>query len=1070
MKFNKKGKKMLERLPELIEGCLIGDEQILNELLELSTSAENCGLFGSATAMGSSLLVTLVRHVASNPSNSSVSLKTLTNVCNNPANRKLICCQDVSNAIGLLPLLVGIINENFSDDDVCGEVAERNCKPILDLLIVLALDEANKTCMIHTDWLLAALINIFKPSSTCSREMKNMAVSLVGSLSLHPDNRVMMLKLPLSITDALFFVISQCKIEIDEFDSDSDSNSENIATIKESCSQAIWALRSFTLNRRVCMKLFKQTEDLALLFRVYNSPLRSIKFVEHLINICANFVQNGHIGVASIINSGACPVIKEILVESGLEIKKWKSNTKKLLVVLCNCLQYIEFRKQFRSLLSSFLVDVVSKPSNEGQTEIKQCSILIALLYIREDKDTNYRHNLLLEFPSIIEVVDTVFVCPRIDTLCSKEASVRRKDFIPLKVILVTLRDLYSDDDTKCNVDKNNNLWNSLLGLIDIYLNNDRTYPDLICSDMDEKICCSDMLKDIVKIMVLLSFRFKDPENNMIDASLFTPASEKLGQLLGVEAEVDVETNQLVEYLISISNNEEIKMMEKNRKGIYLSCSYHSLNSSTEARAALAGYVIELATKTEMTISSDCGFRGSSDEKCHTRVATVSELISMPFYIYIITNQSRWDLLGRVLAEEYMLRKNDSADCTKLILLLEDDVMIPESTWIHRLHDCGSNISQLERTTNNISNYIQLLGNYNNWNIVEQVQNVLCAHEAAKATKQEQEADDVTHTLHNVVDNMILSNKLPNNDQAKFQQLHLESVTSILAATSVESLISRAVDRASAKNEIAIIKASLTAEIHSEAQSSAMGSFANTFVNAIIDTSCRYNAKFISKSESKNMPVNADTDIKLNEHELVQKYNVDEASIESANKKYKDEMELRESLERELAKNREDMMNLQRRVAEPTSISNSKSTTTNTTTTTTTNNNSNNNTDAKQSSMTSSQLYAATPPASARPLFSSPRSVTLSESLSPASSSSPISPLQSNKLGSIMVNPLNYIRHPLKIRGEDINAMNSLLDGMGITEPEEIVMCDDAEIETIASMLKPLPRKVFLKEIQNLIS
>ena len=48
--------------------------------------------------------------------------------------------------------------------------------------------------------------------------------------------------------------------------------------------------------------------------------------------------------------------------------------------------------------------------------------------------------------------------------------------------------------------------------------------------------------------------------------------------------------------------------------------------------------------------------------------------------------------------------------------------------------------------------------------------------------------------------------------------------------------------------------------------------------------------------------------------------------------------------------------------------------------------------------------------------------------------------------------------------------MEALLDDLGISEPAEISYCDSTDIEAIAALLKPVPKRAFLKEISSYAS
>jgi len=112
-------------------------------------------------------------------------------------------------------------------------------------------------------------------------------------------------------------------------------------------------------------------------------------------------------------------------------------------------------------------------------------------------------------------------------------------------------------------------------------------------------------------------------------------------------------------------------------------------------------------------------------------------------------------------------------------------------------------------------------------------------------------------------------------------------------------------------------------------------------------------------------------------------------------------------------------------------------------------------------------FFAATPPSrQSKPLVTSPRNSNLVESYrdTPASVSSPLSTASRTDVGSF--DPLDYIKNPHKCL--ESRAMLLLLEQMGITEIAELALCDASDIHAITMLLKPLPRKLFLKEMSQM--
>ena len=62
--------------------------------------------------------------------------------------------------------------------------------------------------------------------------------------------------------------------------------------------------------------------------------------------------------------------------------------------------------------------------------------------------------------------------------------------------------------------------------------------------------------------------------------------------------------------------------------------------------------------------------------------------------------------------------------------------------------------------------------------------------------------------------------------------------------------------------------------------------------------------------------------------------------------------------------------------------------------------------------------------------------------------------------------PLTYISQPAKAM--NVEELSRLLDSWGISNSFELSHMEEAEVEEVARMLKPIPRKVFLKKMKTL--
>ena len=61
---------------------------------------------------------------------------------------------------------------------------------------------------------------------------------------------------------------------------------------------------------------------------------------------------------------------------------------------------------------------------------------------------------------------------------------------------------------------------------------------------------------------------------------------------------------------------------------------------------------------------------------------------------------------------------------------------------------------------------------------------------------------------------------------------------------------------------------------------------------------------------------------------------------------------------------------------------------------------------------------------------------------------------------------LSYISNPAK--AVNVKGLNSLLDNLGVSHSYELSHMEQAEVEEIARMLKPVPRKVFIEKMKSL--
>ena len=64
--------------------------------------------------------------------------------------------------------------------------------------------------------------------------------------------------------------------------------------------------------------------------------------------------------------------------------------------------------------------------------------------------------------------------------------------------------------------------------------------------------------------------------------------------------------------------------------------------------------------------------------------------------------------------------------------------------------------------------------------------------------------------------------------------------------------------------------------------------------------------------------------------------------------------------------------------------------------------------------------------------------------------------------------PLAYITNVNPSKAVNVEELNTLLDSWGVSHCYELSHMEEEEIQAVAKMLKPIPRKVFLEKMRNL--
>ena len=1022
----------------------------IEELLVYSKEVSNRILFSSESSSGgglrSSLLMACVKFMHINYSSSDETvvvkciqiLETLSNVANNPTNRKVLVSEDaIEKNFDLLPLLVKILNENVNENkhDVSIAIAERFCSPLMELLMTLAGDDDNKAAMVHTEWLLVALVNIFKKSSKCTRIFKNMSVSLLGILCLNIDNRIMMMKLPLSIPDALFSMIQDCNDET-SITTDTKEGSASVLdaakavnAAKDGAAKAVWALRSFSLSRDICIHYSHQQANLRLLVSTVHSSLRSAKFEEHFLQICIHLSLCGVVAVNALFEADAHLFIHSLL-DVGPEIKKWKFNSKKALSVALICASYAQGKHAMRDLFGPLITLVLNEDANKSIGEVKQCIILYVLLYGKEwgvvdeyihhnnDDDNHSQKSLFDTHPLILETISTLMSNAVTLVISSEAPTVRRKDYVPIQVLLVAVSDLLQNESTRATIMKIDTLPVHFSKLIELYIRNSGgSVVDLLNSDADDLRCSADMLKNILTCLVMISFDIRKDDTNTILHDYFmsndlTTNLELLDTQLDADDNSDQENKNLNRILIqrcssSVETGDIMSsavIQASSKSGIFLSSICNSCSSPSSKRAALGALLIDLALKTSKSICCDSSFRGSSEERMKSLTALVSDMFSSEYLVMIVNNDSRYDVFGRCLANFYLSGDIEVSQRPKLVILLEEGTSCHTSGWIADLLECGSVLS-----CKNNEMYSYLKGGYEDWNAVECILDVIATTEVeAEAESSASRTEIEQLSLQSIAGNVIATNKAIAND-IKIQQ----------------------------------IKDDLRAESQAEMILQMQSSFIESFVNTLIESSCVFVSKDVIERNIDNID-KLEKEKTFNACIAEEKKRSEELRFQLSNVQKEVGILQQQQLQRQEQQRQQQQPEQTEDIRQVEFVS-----------------------DSPHKAGLHHQ-YIATPPPSARPLFTSPRSVSISQNDTPATSSYELTPPLREISKSVMINPLEYIRHPKKVT--NLLAMEALLEDYGISEVAEIALCDKDDVGAIAALLKPIPRKAFLKEIDFLTS
>jgi len=1056
--------------------------QVLPELLELSKEPANREYFATPTTttvtvtgegFSSSLLGVILRVVLpkiqdTHETHLVTLLLTLQNVANNPANRKELCNNPEFH---LLEVLAHMLTRNINmNAEAIPEITDMVCIPILELLQTLALDEVNKAAIVQMELLLGVLLDMLAQSKARSRNLKNKTGMLLGSLCLHATNRDLMLELPGSILEAMFGVVKECSAET--------SSNGQIELAKEGSQHAVWALRSFSLSRRISLQFARQKDNLKLLFQAAHGPLSSPKLVEHLIQICMNMALCGAEGVQAMLDAGFLRFLNSILnARTGHHVKKWKSNPKRALLVLLNCACYSTRDTVFRDeFLTQVVIPVLDDTSNSHTApEVKHCYLLLCIFCGQQGFIPGSADMLCTKYPSLLSVCEDALQVS-VSDMCSVGAVTRRKDYIPLRAVLCGLQHLSMHDGTRSSLATAAWLPGSLTKLL--ALNTDDISADVLSYDADERVCGSEECATAVSLIARFAIDLNDPSKirEYVGGDLLAC----LERVSSTSAEsIGPDTKQLASVVLSLCDSDEpyVESYSFKPQSIFLTSANHSLVAPTDARALLASTVIDLATETNRYVSTDCAFRGASGINRQSLPDTVQEMLSCDYLIFIVSDISQFDSFGRILSKRYLAASKKP----RLLMLYEENVQQSSAEWLLRLQEASSNIRSHDNSI------FRLSRNSDSWNFLEIVQEVFGQQEEKvtdKATDADADAQArssqalacVSGVIAVVLQNItsITGNAERNSAASKIQAVQrgtlakkrvaalkkqeetlgpeilrsqaLASVSGSMvqevidisenAETNAAAAKLQAIQRCKiAKKNVEEFKPSAEdplvgadAKGRTELPTILRQTIARTVVGAILDAASQWSAKEAIYRE--HAAYKFGKQIKALESTV----QINAAAKDLEARSLREQLDKMSEENSQLRTKQQDLVE-ETRVVEPVS---------------------------------NALLFAATPPSrQLKPLNISPRNnANLVESYrdTPASSSSPLS--SASRTDVIMFDPLDYIKNPLKCMHP--SAMSSLLEEMGITEIAELAVCDASDIHAITMLLKPLPRKLFLKEMSQL--
>ena len=1032
------------------------NETMLKALVELLDASKDPGKRDQLGEMGStdseisgSLLASLINTLnAYSDNNEKICVKilqVLANLGQLPSNRISM----MHAQLKLLPSLVAILMQESDDQPKEKEKMKLHC---LELLNVLALEENNKVSIVKTEWLLSSLVNILREEGH-SLSYKNKALFILGTLSLSVDTRTAMLKLPVNLLDELFNSIKHGIEAIDD---------TNKTESLEGLANALWTVRSLSLSRKTCVTVISKNTYIPILMKCAGE---STKIDEHIISLFGCLVEAEEKNVDALIQYGALEFLMNHVISSGIVLKKWKVLAKRSLQVILNCARVKSAATLFTSskMYHTNITSLLGNDKNSKSSSEYQNSLLLHVLLTEEnDNSTGGIDNSYIpigkKYPAVIsKIVSGLVNAIGAMNMSDESPMVPKKDHVSYKIYLCAIRNyvLQSDYNKTLLAQSSKELCLCIEGFLGLFINKCKDKPrnkvhnsaaDEVIINGDKRECDGSDLETILLILSHLSLQYTDcslfksavytENNNNNDNDNDKKDQYKISSLLG-------EINHLSDDVfgnwgfdrICLHHALILKERYNTSKKSDETKDMESLTPTNAEKTCPLVFTSELASEriaTMPTILLELTLEACEKEsislirhsKSHEMEAS-GEYLSIDLrgtnaHLIVILGEGKEDkecILERMVVEDYLLL--DPAPSNKVIIITTspkfaaDKVLYGSSPWWW--------LKQLYTSTPN-ENIIEIFRESDADVGLNHMKELLGIEEAKQ--NGDDEMNSVRHGIKTIAESIIITNTLK-SDALNTAQENKKEVKGCLddLLISTERLV------ANDQMKKAII---------------------SSFISTMTSTVTYQLTNQILKEEQ----IAEEQKNKIQEEEKLRLLEVERHRIEA------------EGLAREMAhEQRHDVASSfvaaaiqdaeRNEVIHELEVEKEAACETRPT---------------EQIPI----LYEATPPSNPKPAQSdtltySARMTNVTGDEFPGSSSSVYSARPNGLLApsrESSFDPLEYITHPRKVK--DGIALATFLDNLGVTDGAELQFCEKQELESIAALLKPIPKKIFLENMMHL--